>query len=148
MMNNTNETNNMLAHVSNVVAAYVKAHKVDLEDISHAITRIYQAFKTIENNSFSLNNMTAKAPAVPIEESVFDDYIICLEDGKQLQMLKRHLSTMYGMTLEQYKERWNLPHDYPVVSPSYARRRSAIAKSSGLGKTGRKGRGRLKAVAA
>ena len=85
--------------------------------------------------------MTAKAhkePAVPINESVHDDYIVCLEDGKKLHMLKRHLGSMYGMTLDQYKERWSLPHDYPTVSPSYARRRSAIAQKTGLGTNGRR----------
>ena len=91
-------------------------------------------------------NNPRRDPAVAIEDSVHDAYIVCLEDGKQLQMLKRHLSTEYGMTLAQYKERWNLPHDYPTVSPSYARRRSAIARNTGLGKTGRK-KSKLKVAA-
>ena len=102
------------------------------------ITRVFQALATIENNPKALSSNPGKEPAVPIKDSVSDDYIICLEDGKKLSMLKRHLSTMYGMTLVQYKERWNLPHDYPTVSPSYARRRSAIAQKTGLGKNGRK----------
>ena len=102
------------------------------------ISRVYQTLSAIENNPHVLTSKPRKDPAVPVNESVFDDYIVCLEDGKQLQMLKRHLSTMYGMTLEQYRERWSLPHDYPMVSPSYARRRSAIARNTGLGKSGRK----------
>ena len=77
-------------------------------------------------------------PAVAIQYSVHDDYIMCLEDGKQLQMLKRLLNTESGMTLAQYKERQNLPHYYPAVLTSYARRRSAIARNKGLGKNGRK----------
>ena len=72
---------------------------------------------------------------MPINKSVTEDFIICLEDGKKLQMLKRHLKTVYNMTVEQYKERWGLPADYPVVSPNYAKRRSEIAKTSGLGMT-------------
>jgi predicted transcriptional regulator len=79
-------------------------------------------------------------PAVPIEESVHEDYIVCLEDGKKLQMLKRHLKTVYNMSIEQYKEKWGLSAEYPVVSPNYAKRRSSIAKSSGLGQIGRKRR--------
>ena len=79
-------------------------------------------------------------PAVPIEESVHNEYVVCLEDGKKLQMLKRHLKTVYNMTVDQYKERWGLPMDYPVVAPDYAKRRSAIAKNTGLGMTGRRKR--------
>jgi predicted transcriptional regulator len=78
------------------------------------------------------------SPFVPIEDSVHEDYIICLEDGKQLQMLKRHLKTLYSMTLDQYRERWNLPESYPMVAPSYARRRSEIAKNIGLGRGNKK----------
>ena len=72
-------------------------------------------------------------PAVPVKRSVFADYIVCLEDGKKLRMLKRHLMTSYGMTPQAYRERWGLPPDYPMVAPSYAARRSTLAKSIGLG---------------
>jgi predicted transcriptional regulator len=89
-------------------------------------------------NPNSLKNRSPIVPAVPIEDSVTDEYIICLEDGKKLQMLKRHLNTVYNMSLDQYKERWGLPVDYPVVSPNYARRRSQIAKNTGLGVNGRR----------
>lgn len=133
--------------VSHVVAAYVAAHKMPLEELCHVVSHIYQAFQSVGQHSLVVNSLQ-KAPAVPIEESVCDEYIVCLEDGKKLQMLKRHLKTAYGMTLQQYKERWSLPHDYPTVAPNYARRRSSIAQRVGLGKNGRKGRGQLKAVAA
>ena len=74
-------------------------------------------------------------PAVPVKKSVFPDFIICLEDGKKLKMLKRHLQTSYGLTPAQYREKWGLPHDYPMVAPSYAERRSVLAKTIGLGRT-------------
>ena len=145
-MNITSENSeNLLAHVSRITAAYITSHQPPLEEISTVITRVFQTLTAIENNPQGLAK-TNKAPAVPVNESVFDDYIICLEDGKKLSMLKRHLSTMYDMTLDQYKARWNLPHDYPTVSPSYARRRSAIAQKAGLGKTGRK-KSKLKVAA-
>lgn len=138
-MNTTPEkTTSLLAHVSRIASAYITSHQTPLEEISTVISRVYQTLSAIENNPHVLTSKPRKDPAVPVNESVFDDYIVCLEDGKQLQMLKRHLSTMYGMTLEQYRERWSLPHDYPMVSPSYARRRSAIARNTGLGKSGRK----------
>lgn len=137
----------LLSAVSHVVAAYVSAHKTSLAEIPHVISYIYQAFTSLDQN-LSLVSKAQKMPAVPVEESVFDAYIVCLEDGKKLQMLKRHLQTAYGMTLQQYKERWGLPFDYPTVAPNYARRRSSIAQKVGLGKNGRKGRGHLKAVAA
>ena len=77
-------------------------------------------------------------PAVPIKKSVTPDYLICLEDGKKLKMLKRHLKTAYGMTPEEYREKWGLPADYPMVSPNYARQRSQLAKEIGLGRQARK----------
>ena len=76
----------------------------------------------------------ALTPAVPIKRSVTDDYIVCLEDGKRLKVLKRHLMTAYGMTPEQYRAKWGLPHDYPMVAPSYAQKRSEFAKAFGLGR--------------
>jgi predicted transcriptional regulator len=72
-------------------------------------------------------------PAVPVKKSIFPDYLVCLEDGKKLKMLKRHLSTAYAMTPEQYREKWGLAADYPMVAPSYAKHRSSLAKQIGLG---------------
>ena len=79
-------------------------------------------------------------PAVPVKKSVFPDYIVCLENGKKLKMLKRHLKTSHDMTPEEYREKWNLPSDYPMVAPNYAKRRSALAKEIGLGTKARKPR--------
>ena len=77
--------------------------------------------------------------SVPVKKSVFPDHIVCLEDGKKLKMLKRHLKTAYNMTPEEYRERWGLPADYPMVAPNYAEHRSALAKKIGLGTKSRKG---------
>jgi predicted transcriptional regulator len=138
-MNSTsNQTSNILDHVSRIASAYITSHKTPLEDISAVITHVFRSLSAIENNPQGLTAKAHKEPAVPISESVHDDYIVCLEDGKKLHMLKRHLGSMYHMTLDEYKERWSLPHDYPTVSPSYARRRSAIAQKTGLGKNGRR----------
>ena len=130
----------LLGFTSQVVGAYVSHHTVSLEELPSVIGKVYQTLSDANRNPSSLRSRTSMAPAVPIEESVKDDYIVCLEDGKKLQMLKRHLNTVYKMSLEQYKERWGLPLDYPVVSPNYAKRRSQIAKNTGLGINGRRRR--------
>jgi predicted transcriptional regulator len=137
-MTDTLNVSTLLEHTSRIAAAFVASQKTPIEEISHVVGRIFQSLSEISLNPSGMTSRAPTTPAVPIADSVHDDYIVCLEDGKQLQMLKRHLSTVYGLTLQQYKERWDLPHDYPMVSPSYARRRSAIAKNTGLGKTGRK----------
>ena len=138
-MNMSSETTErLLANVSRIASAYIASHKTPLDEISTVITHIFQTLSVIEKNPQGLTAKAHKEPAVPISESVHDDYIVCLEDGKKLHMLKRHLGSMYQMTLDQYKARWNLPHDYPTVSPSYARRRSAVAQNTGLGKKGRR----------
>jgi predicted transcriptional regulator len=139
----TSNTSDILGHASRIAAAYIASNTVPLEGIPDLINRIFYALNEVGRSSHTYKVGLAHSPAVSIEESVTDEYIICLEDGKKLQMLKRHLSSVYGMSLDQYKERWGLPMDYPVVSPSYARRRSAIAKNIGLGKTGRKPRIRV-----
>ncbi|MDR2598456.1 MAG: MucR family transcriptional regulator [Holosporales bacterium] len=121
-----------------LASAYMSSNTVSIDEIGSVLKKLFLAVVDIKREASSIKNKPSLTPAVPIEESVHDAYIVCLEDGKKLQMLKRHLSTVYGMTIEQYKERWGLPLDYPVVSPSYARRRSDIAKTTGLGSSGRK----------
>lgn len=123
-----------------LVSSYLSNHKVELEKLEEVFYTVHQILSDVNKNPTHLRNRSPLVPAVPIEESVSHDYIVCLEDGKRLQMLKRHLSTVYNMTIDQYKERWDLPSDYPVVSPSYAKRRSEIAKNTGLGITGRRKR--------
>jgi predicted transcriptional regulator len=128
----------LLAYATQMVSSYLSNHQVALEEIQGVFGKIYQILADANRNPNSLKNRSPIVPAVPIEDSVTDEYIICLEDGKKLQMLKRHLNTVYNMSLDQYKERWGLPVDYPVVSPNYARRRSQIAKNTGLGVNGRR----------
>ncbi|MDR1207829.1 MAG: MucR family transcriptional regulator [Holosporales bacterium] len=139
MTENVNLTRKELIELSTTLtAAYLSANEVDMSDVNSIIHSFFQVLNELNKASGVAKGRLPVAPAVPIEESVHDDYIVCLEDGKKLQMLKRHLSTVYKMTIEEYKERWNLGPDYPVVSPSYARRRSGIAKSTGLGRGGRR----------
>jgi predicted transcriptional regulator len=100
---------------------------------------IDQVYKTLSNlGSEQAQGQDRPPPAVPIKKSVQPDYIVCLEDGKKLKMLKRHLKTAYNMTPEEYRERWNLPADYPMVAPNYAKQRSQLAKDIGLGTRGRR----------
>ncbi|MDR1034752.1 MAG: MucR family transcriptional regulator [Holosporales bacterium] len=121
-----------------LASAYMSNNPVSIDEIGSVLKKLFLAVVDVRREASNVRNKPSLTPAVPIEESVYDGYIVCLEDGKKLQMLKRHLSTVYGMTIEQYKERWGLPLDYPVVSPNYARRRSVIAKTTGLGSSGRK----------
>jgi predicted transcriptional regulator len=139
MTENVNLSRKELIELSTTLtAAYLSANEVDLSEVNSIIHSFFQVLNDLNKASGVAKGRLPVAPAVPIEESVHDDYIVCLEDGKKLQMLKRHLSTVYKMTIEEYKERWNLGPDYPVVSPNYARRRSGIAKSTGLGRGGRR----------
>ena len=121
----------VLPLVAGIVSAHVAHNAVTAEALPGLIQTVYA----------TLNGLTAEAPAaeksepaVPVEKSVFPNYLICLEDGKKLTMLKRHLSTVHGLTPEQYRERWGLPRNYPVVAPKYAARRSVLAKEIGLGR--------------
>ncbi len=139
-MTDSDNISEIMEYTSRIVAAYVSNRPTSINEIPHITGYIYQAISEIHRNPHMIRTNAAISPAVPIDESVQEDYIVCLEDGKKLQMLKRHLQSVYGLTLQQYKDRWGLPNDYPVVAPSYARRRSAIAKNTGLGKTGRKRR--------
>jgi predicted transcriptional regulator len=130
--------NELLGLTTDIVSAYVSNHTTDLEDLRKLIQSTYQVLSETARSPYLLRSSSPLNPAVPISESIQEDYIVCLEDGKRLQMLKRHLKTVYKMTVDQYRERWSLPHDYPVVAPSYAKRRSEIAKTTGLGMTGRR----------
>jgi predicted transcriptional regulator len=134
-MNSKEET---LLYVVDIVAAYVSNNIVPKEDMPALIQQVY---KTIQNIDLAVPPALSDRPqpAVPIKKSVTPDYIVCLEDGKKLKMLKRHLKTAYNMTPEEYRDRWGLPMDYPMVAPNYAKKRSSLAKDIGLGTSGRKG---------
>ena len=122
----------VLGLTAQIVAAHVSNNAVAIDALSGLIHDVY---KTLSGVGREAPAMVAEKPqpAVPAKKSVFPDYIICLEDGKKLKMLKRHLKTAYNMTPEQYRERWGLGADYPMVAPSYARHRSSLAKKIGLG---------------
>lgn len=126
----TNSPLDIMGMVSNIVATYVSNHTIEPSDLPGFIQQVQRSFSN-SKNSFLLS--LPGTPAVPIEESITPDYIICLEDGKQMKMIKRHLKTSYGITPDQYRERWGLPANYPMVAPNYAKKRQGIAKSIGLG---------------
>lgn len=125
----------LLTLTTQIVSSYVSNNTVSAGEMPHLID---QVFKTLSNVKGEAGLMADRPqPAVPIKRSVTPDYIVCLEDGKKLKMLKRHLKTAYGMSPEEYRERWGLPADYPMVAPNYAEQRSKLAKDIGLGTRGR-----------
>ncbi|MGI4940551.1 MAG: MucR family transcriptional regulator [Janthinobacterium lividum] len=121
-----------LGYTAQIVSAHVSNNSVQAADLPALIQQVYTALTSL--GSEPALAAEKREPAVPVRKSVFPDYIICLEDGKKLKMLKRHLMTSYDLTPEAYRERWGLPSNYPMVAPSYAERRSALAKSIGLGR--------------
>ena len=137
-MNSSDETSDLLALTTEIVAAHVSNNTVPLGDLPQLINQVYNSLANIG----SVPNTPAERPqpAVPIKKSVHADFIVCLEDGKKLKMLKRHLKTAYNMTPEAYRERWGLGSDYPMVAPNYARQRSRLAKEIGLGTRARRPR--------
>lgn len=118
---------------TSIVAAYVGRNDVPLEKLTEVINTVHSAIVGLGK---SAANAVKLVPAVAIEKSIFPDYIICLEDGKKLKMLKRHLQTAYKMTPEQYRAKWNLDANYPMTAPDYAKVRSTLAKQIGLGTNG------------
>jgi predicted transcriptional regulator len=130
--------NELVEMTAEIVAAYVSANSVAPHDLPRLIETVHASLQGLSGKVDGGVVAEANAPAVPIKKSVTADFIICLEDGKKFKSLKRHLRTRYGMTPEEYRARWNLPHDYPMVAPNYAKARSDLAKRMGLGH-GRRG---------
>jgi predicted transcriptional regulator len=126
----------LLTLTSRIVAAHVARNSVALSDLPNLIQQIFGALSGAGGEA--PGPPERPQPAVPVKRSVTDEYIVCLEDGKRLKMLKRHLKTAYDMTPEQYRERWNLPADYPMAAPKYALARRELAKKIGLGTKRRK----------
>ena len=122
----------IIALTSQIVAAYVGRNTVDQADLPKLIGEVYRALDTAASPVNKDESGEAKPP-VNIKKTITPDYIICLEDGKKFKSLKRHLRTHFGLTPEQYRDKWGLPHDYPMVAPNYASSRSALAKNMGLG---------------
>jgi predicted transcriptional regulator len=124
----------LLPLVTQVVAAKLSTSKTPLADVASLIQSVHQVLDELRIRGTPAE---LPEPAVPIKKSVTADYIVCLEDGRQLQMLKRHLRKAFDMSPEQYRQRWELPADYPMVAPNYSKTRSKIAKNIGLGTRGR-----------
>lgn len=128
----------ILGLTSEIVAAHVSNNTVALSDLPGLIEQVFRTLASVGGtNGASADRPT---PAVPIKKSITPDFIVCLEDGKKLKMLKRHLKTAYNMTPEEYRERWGLSPDYPMVAPNYAKQRSRLAKQIGLGTRSRRAR--------
>jgi predicted transcriptional regulator len=127
----------LLSLTTQIVAAHLSKNSVPLGEVPILIQRIYATLSGLGGDAAG-NAIALREPAVPIRKSVTPDYIVCLEDGSRHKMMKRYLKTAFDMTPEQYRRKWNLPADYPLVSPNYAKTRSALAKKSGLGRTSRK----------
>ena len=123
---------NHLAATAEIVSSYLLNHKMDVDALDALIQNVYDSL--MRATGTSVTTQVSAAGNITIEESITPDYIICLEDGKKLKMLKRYLKTNYDMTPEEYRKRWGLPANYPMVAPNYAKKRSQLAKSIGLGK--------------
>ncbi len=121
---------NVLGLTAQIVSAHVSNNSVSPDALPSLIQEVYRTLAGVGRDTGEIER---PQPAVPVKKSVFPDYIICLEDGKKLKMLKRHLKTAYNMTPEQYRDRWALGPDYPMVAPNYAKHRSSLAKKIGLG---------------
>ncbi len=121
----------LLALTTQIVSAHVSHNETQAAALPALIQQVYQA---LSHAGAPPAQPERPEPAVPIKRSVFPDHIICLEDGKSFKTLRRHLQNVYGMTPDQYRERWGLPREYPMVAPNYAQHRSSLAKSFGLGR--------------
>ena len=130
--NNSKNEDELLRLTANIVVSYVGNITLSAEQVPEVVRTVNTALRQIVQSEKGAEKITAK-PAVPINRSVTPDYIICLEDGRKLKMLKRHLRTSFGFTPDEYRMRWSLPADYPMVAPNYAKRRSEFAKKIGLG---------------
>ena len=129
-------SDDLLNLTAQIVSAHVGRNTVEVEDLPRVIQQVYSTLTDLGKEPKP--EPEKLVPAVPIEKSVTPDYIVCLEDGKQLKMLKRHLKTAYNMTPEEYRERWGLSPEYPMVAPNYASQRSKLAKQIGLGTKARR----------
>jgi predicted transcriptional regulator len=121
----------LLELTSEIVSAHASNNTIAASALPQVIKDVFSTLQTLGSDSALQER---PEPAVPVKKSITPDFIICLEDGKKLKMLKRHLKTSYDMTPEEYRERWGLPADYPMVAPNYAKKRSTLAKKIGLGR--------------
>lgn len=132
-------TNNFIELAADIVSAYVSNNTVPAGELPGLINEIHTALVRVSGGAVQAAPEAPK-PAVPAKKSVTNEYIVCLEDGKKFKSLKRHLRTQYNMSPEEYREKWGLPPDYPMVAPNYAKARSQLAKQMGLGQQRRRKR--------
>lgn len=130
MNDDTLQDDTLITLTADIVAAHVSNNTVGVGDIAQLIENVHNSLAKLHGTASQEEPLE---PAVSVRSSIKPDYIVCLEDGKKLKMLKRHLMTHYNMTPEEYRERWNLPSDYPMVAPNYAEQRRQLAKKIGLG---------------
>lgn len=135
----------LITLTADIVAAHVANNSVGLADIPNLIGSVHAALAGLSMTEAPAPVAERPQPAVSIRSSVKNDYLVCLEDGKKMKMLKRYLAVQYNMTPDEYRERWGLPKDYPMVAPAYAAKRRELAKTIGLGRSPNAGRGRKKA---
>ncbi len=137
-MTDNSGSKDLMSLTTEIVAAHVSNNTVAVADLPQLINQVYQSLINIGKAPAPISERPQ--PAVTVKKSIHPDYLVCLEDGKKLKMLKRHLKTSYNLTPEQYRERWGLPVDYPMVAANYAKQRSKLAKDIGLGTRGRRAR--------
>lgn len=128
-----NNLNNHVELTADIVSAYVSNNPVPASELGNLIAEVHLALNSLAEGPAE-KPAEPQTPAVPVRRSITPEFLICLEDGQKFKSLKRHLSAVHGMTPQQYREKWNLPHDYPMTAPEYSRARSALAKKSGLGR--------------
>jgi predicted transcriptional regulator len=129
--------NSFIELTAQIVSAYVGNNTVPSTEIANLIGQVHAALKRVSGGQVAPSAEPAR-PAVPVKRSINSDFIVCLEDGKKFKSLRRHLRTQYNLTPEQYREKWGLPADYPMVAPNYAAARSQLAKQMGLGQQRRR----------
>jgi predicted transcriptional regulator len=135
MESEARSSSHLIEMVSDIVSAYVAHNPVPVADLPKLIERVHSTLMEIDGHAPNGDGKVELKPAVPVRKSVTDDHIVCLEDGKKFKSLKRHLRTRYDMSPDEYREKWGLPADYPMVAPNYAKQRSDLARKMGLGQS-------------
>jgi len=138
VMSESNQPTKFIELTAGIVSAYVSNNSVAAAELPHLINEVHSALTRVVAAPAAARE--PQKPAVPIKRSITPEFLVCLEDGKRFKSLRRHLRSHYGLSPEQYREKWNLPPDYPMVAPNYAATRSALAKKMGLGQQRTRGR--------
>jgi len=136
-MSDTYNTSHFIELAADIVSAYVSNNSVPASDLPSLINDVHSALLRVTAGTV-ITPSEAPKPAVPTKKSITNEFIVCLEDGRKFKSLKRHLRTQYNMSPDEYREKWNLPPDYPMVAPNYAKARSTLAKEMGLGQQRRR----------